>query len=421
MKNKFVKKIFAAVFLLAAVLIFASCENNKKTTDTHNEVTTVSEDVSDDEIETDINETETDETEEDTEDSEDSENDTAEDTKPKTTRDPNYVQGAPLPVTYYSYLTGEECTRKKQKKRPVSIIINNYKPAMPNVGISRADIIYECIVEGGITRLMMVLSDYEDIKTFGSVRSSREYFIDLSRTHDTIYVHAGGNPQDYDQFDMRPAIERIDGVNMNFPNTFYRDQVRRQTMALEHTLMTSGAGIVKGIEERKYRTTLPGSYKGAFKFYNELTDIGGTDNTANYICVPYSNAFKPEFIYNPDDMMYYRNQYGAAHIDGETSEQIKFNNVIVLFAKYAPFRGNEIAKKEGHLSCELTGSGYGFYITGGKYKIIRWKKDTREGMLNLFNRDNTDLQLNQGKSFICVTSTDYNKSVVINSELRDLK
>jgi len=276
------------------------------------------------------------------------------------------------------------------------------------------------MVEGGITRLMMVLSDYEDVPVIGSVRSSREYFIDLSRTHDAIYVHAGGNPQDYDQFDMRP-INRIDGVWFCYPNTFYRDVERGKTMATEHTLMTSGERLAREIEGRKYRTEFIEGYTGAFNFYEEITDMEtGGDKIANYVRVPYSSAFSVEFLYNPDDNLYYRKQFGEPHIDGETGEQIRFDNVIVLFAQYTPFKGNEIAIKEGHWKCRLTGTGYGFYINGGKYKIIKWVKETRESILNLYNTDGTDLFLNPGKSFICVTQTAYNKKVVISANLKSL-
>ena len=326
------------------------------------------------------------------------------------------------PPKYYCYLTGLECTRAYQRKRPVSIVINNIKPAMPNVGISKADIIYECIVEGGATRLMMILADYEDVNSFGSVRSSREYFIDLSRTHDTIYVHAGGNPQDYTEFYNRPGIERIDGVNMNFPNTFFRDTYRRNTlkMAIEHTLMTSGEGITAGINQQNYRTTLNREFRGAFNFHEAFTDISesgeseSSENKAVYVAVPYSAGFKPEFMYNSSDKLYYRNQFGEAHVDGETGEQIKFENVIIIFAQYTPYRENAIAIAEGHLSCNLTGTGYGFYISGGKYKTIKWEKENRDGALKFYNLDNSDLFLNPGKSFICVTSTAYNRSVTIN-------
>ena len=291
---------------------------------------------------------------------------------------------------------------------------------MPLVGLGRADIIYECMVEGGITRLMMVLSDYDEAPVFGGVRSSREYFIDLSRSHDTIYVHAGGNEQDYWEFAKRPAIERIDGVNMSFPKTFYRDAQRRKTMALEHTLMTSGEGIIAGIEQAKYKKRLDADFKGPFNFYEIFTDIGGKDNTANYVLVPYSAGFKVEFIYNQDDSLYYRKQYGAAQIDGETGEQLRFENVIIIFAEYSPQRETAIQKREGHFKCELTGTGFGFYVSGGKYKIIRWSKETRESQMFLYNMDKSDLFINPGKSFICVTQTVYNKSVVINEDIKAL-
>jgi len=426
------KHVLTAIFLTALLFVFASCSGDKKAAETQAEVpaeeetTIASEPAAEEETEDEDNYVNFDEYDDDDDYDEDEEEETGEneknDLEEPTTKAPA-GSGNPYPYEpareYYSYLTGIKCTRKQQKKRPVSIIINNIKVAMPTVGISHADIIYECMVEGGITRLMAVVSNYDDVPVFGSVRSSREYFIDLSRTHDTIYVHAGGNPQDYDQFDIRP-IERMDGVNMHFPNTFYRDQVRRRTMAMEHTLMTSGAGIIKGIEERKYRTTYNSDYKGAFNFYKRFTSIGGTNNTANYICVPFSNGVKPEFLFNPDDKLYYRKQYGAAHIDGETGEQLRFENVIVLFAEYTPFRGNAIAIREGHWKCDLTGSGYGFYITNGKYKIIKWQKETRESIMYLYNMDNSKLYLNPGKSFVCVTSTAYNKSVVINSDLKDI-
>jgi hypothetical protein len=277
------------------------------------------------------------------------------------------------------------------------------------------------MVEGGITRLMMVLSDYDDIPAAGGVRSSREYFIDLSRSHNTIYVHAGGNEQDYWEFSKR-TIDRMDGVNMNFPKTFYRDNERRKTMYLEHTLMTSGEGIIAGIDQAKYEKKLAATFKGPFNFYETITDIGGVNNTANYAKVPYSAGFSAEFIYNQDDNLYYRRQYSAAHTDGETGEQLKFENVIVLFAVYSPKRDTPTQKREGHYACDLTGTGYGFYITEGKYKNIRWSKETRDSQMFLYNMDKSDLFINPGKSFICVISKDYTKNgVVINSDIKDVK
>jgi hypothetical protein len=298
-------------------------------------------------------------------------------------------------------------------------MINNIRQAQPTVGVGQADIIYEAIVEGGATRLLMLLADYETVPVFGSVRSAREYYVDLSQGHDAIFVHAGGATSAYVEMN-NPArgVDRLDGVNpvrgRSFPNTFYRDAERRRTMALEHTMMASGRGIVLGIREAGYRTRHAVDYAGPFNFNKEFTELPG-DNIANYVSVPYSGHFQPEFIYNPDDNLYYRTQFGEAHLDGATGEQLRFENIIVIFADYASLPA---PNPNGYLSCALTGTGFGFYINNGKYVTIRWSRETRDSGMYLYNLNNSALYLNPGRSFICVTSTAYNRSVVINADLR---
>jgi hypothetical protein len=326
------------------------------------------------------------------------------------------------PQVFYSYLTGLPVNRAQQRKRPVSIIINNIAQSQPTIGLGRADIIYEATVEGGSARLMMVLTDYETVPVYGSIRSARDYFVDLSQTHDAIFVHAGGtamayaemNNRNIDRLDGVNRVERLDGFRMSFYETFYRDPERLRTMALEHTMMTSGQRIVLGIRAARYRTRHNIDYTGSFNFHTEFTELPGND-IANYVQVPYSSHLQPEFIYNPEDRLYYRRQFGTAHIDGATGEQLRFENVIVMFAEYTDLR-----MANGYLACELTGTGFGFYMNGGKYVTIRWQKDNRDGQLYFFNLDHSALYLNPGRTFICVTSTAFNRSVVINADLREI-
>lgn len=124
-------------------------------------------------------------------------------------------------------------------------MINNIKVACPQEGIAQADILYECLVEGGLTRLMAVISDYTSIGVLGSVRSARDYYIDMAQNHDAIYIHAGGSPQAYAELYAR-NIDYICGVNMYTPNTFYRDNTRMNQMGYEHSLMTTGDGLRSG-------------------------------------------------------------------------------------------------------------------------------------------------------------------------------
>ena len=75
-------------------------------------------------------------------------------------------------------------------RRPYAVMLNNHEIASPQSGTSEASILYEAIVEGGITRLMGV---YEQFSTerIGSVRSARHYFVSFADEYDAIFVHFG--------------------------------------------------------------------------------------------------------------------------------------------------------------------------------------------------------------------------------------
>ena len=80
------------------------------------------------------------------------------------------------------------------KERPIAVMIDNHIDAMPQAGLLEADIVYEIIVEGGETRLMLVLQG-KDLEKVGPIRSARHYFLDYALENDAIYVHYGWSPQ----------------------------------------------------------------------------------------------------------------------------------------------------------------------------------------------------------------------------------
>ncbi|MHC1693760.1 MAG: DUF3048 domain-containing protein [Eubacteriales bacterium] len=310
-----------------------------------------------------------------------------------------------------SLLTGLACSEEDKLKRPAAIMINNIKDAMPNVGIASADIVYECLVEGGQTRLLMIAQNYEKISAIGSVRSSREYYIDFAQIHDALYVHAGGSDEAYRQLKSR-KIDRLDGVNMYSPDgTFYRDAQRRKTMALEHTLMTSGTGLVEGFKYYSYRLSHSADYKGTFTFSDEdYTPAGGWN--ADVVQLAYS-FFVPQFTYNKENLKYYREQFGVPHVDGATGEQLSFDNILILFTPHS-YTGDD----KGHVEVSFTGSGTGYYVTRGVYVKCNWQRDDWNGGLSLTDKDGNVLKLNKGKTFISVFDSGNKKGVRIGTPVK---
>ena len=99
-------------------------------------------------------------------------------------------------------------------------MVPNDRSALPHYNLSNADILYECLVEGEISRLMAIYGDWRNLERVGNIRSCRDYFVYWAFEWDAIYVHAGG------PFYIDHVIGRSDTQNLNAltapSNVFYR-------------------------------------------------------------------------------------------------------------------------------------------------------------------------------------------------------
>ena len=330
---------------------------------------------------------------------------------PETTAAPE-TEPVNLPVPYVNPLTGLPTSTDLSTKRPVAVMINNLRVACPQIGIAQADVLYECLVEGGITRLMAVISDYTAIGTLGSVRSSRDYYIDLAQNHDALYIHAGGSPQAYDEL-YRRNIDYICGVNMYTPNTFYRDQNRINTMGYEHSLMTNGSSLQSGIAFKGYRTDIKEGFSSPFVFDAENHSAKDATTEAKHLILNYSSYAIAQMIYSESTNTYYRFQFGdQPHIDGATGEQLSFTNVLILYQAVSAIPGDTY----GRLAVETTGEGKGWYVSGGKAVPIKWSKTDRDAVIQLTNvlGDEGPLVMAPGKTFVSILPTTAENTTVLN-------
>ena len=126
---------------------------------------------------------------------------------------------APAPViTYTDPLTGLESMVDLRRVLPISITLDNLSVAAPQSGISRADILLEVLVEGGITRLIMITNEYGGSEVYGPVRSVRHYTVSLGQAFGTLTVGAGGSPLGYTMVKSL-GIPYLDGVNDPYSGT----------------------------------------------------------------------------------------------------------------------------------------------------------------------------------------------------------
>ena len=374
MKTKlfFVPALIAALFLTSLCTLFGCSESNND--DIDNSVPAVSEEVEEDETNKVQNESETEVQEP-----------TAEDG----------IIEEPV-VLFRNPLTGLACDENLVNKRPVAMMINNIKQAIPQLGISNADIMYECIVEGGITRLMCVFSDYENLPVVGSVRSSRDYYIDIAQSHDAIYAHCGGSEDAYSTIAER-NIDNIDGVRGSYAaaSAYWKDQDRVRNMGYEHASMTNGEKLSLAIANLNYRTAITENFSHPLKFSEEYVPFDGA--VAESVIISYSGKYSRSFFeFDKDAGVYKKGQYGAAHTDANTNEVLTFDNLIILGVTY-----KDTGDSYHHLVMDFTGEGKGYYVCKGALKDIIWKKPDRQSAYSLYEADGTTpLILNPGKSYI---------------------
>ncbi len=308
--------------------------------------------------------------------------------------------------TYIDPLTGTAVKKEEAERRPTAIMLNNITVALPQQNIGAADIIYECQVEGGLTRLMGVFNDYANLKAIGSIRSSREYYIDFAANHDAVYVHAGGSEEAYRNLKSR-YIHNIDAVNDgSVSGYFYRDPNRLGKMGYEHTLVIDGDKLNGAIAAKGYRTAYADSFDSPLQFVGEHQRIDLTEGSgAKQISVKFG-AHTTQFVYNASQNRYMRWQNGSKHIDGVTGEQLGFENVFVLICPYTLTKDDY-----NHIEVATVGTGKGYYFTGGEVVEIQWSKATGDSPIRLYYASGKEITLTPGKTNFEVISYDKNLSV----------
>jgi hypothetical protein len=275
-------------------------------------------------------------------------------------------------------------------------MVNNHTEAQPQCGIGNADIIYEVLAEGNITRMLCVFSDIKNAGELGSIRSVRPYYQDICLSYGAVLCHAGGSEDAYSRISSM-RIENIDGVRGWYANEpFWRDQDRRSAgYALEHTLFTSGDKLWEAAELQKYPLELGEDYDCGLRFVREPVYENG--EAAKSIEVNF-NKKTTTLTYHEDTGKYTAAQYGAPYADGLTGKEVEFTNVILLYTAIRAY------DSYGRLTVDLVTESAGYCACGGKYVPITWSKAGTYEPFRYYTEDGEELHLGEGKTYVAILS-----------------
>ena len=277
--------------------------------------------------------------------------------------------------------------------RPIAVMIDNHIDALPQAGLKEADIVYEMIVEGGETRLMLILQD-EDLTQIGPIRSSRHYFLDYALENDAIYVHYGWSPQ---------AESDISTLGVDFINGIYESSTafwRVTEKYAPHNVVTSTENIMNIAERKGYRTTT--DQDPVLNYVVSEVNLEDGD-VATEVTIPYSDYNEVEYVYDEDLKEYVRYSRGEKQEDWTTGEDITTKNIIIEFAENTTLNDGS---GKGRQTLDNIGELEGYYITNGRAIPITCTKDSRADQTIYRDLEGNEIEVNDGKTFIQICPID---------------
>lgn len=278
------------------------------------------------------------------------------------------------------------------KSRSYAVMINNhYQARAHHAGLQDAYLIYEIIVEGGLTRYMALFKDQETAK-IGSIRSSRHYFLDYAMENDAIYVHWGWSPQAQGDISTY-KINNINGLTGE-ETYFYRDKTLK--VSREHTGFTTMEMLKKAANKYGYRTTSDVTPLLNYQIEELNADDFNDKIPANTVTIKYSSSITDKYVYDTENKVYKRYVNNKEHIDDITKKQYTFKNIITYQVSNSTISGDD----KGRQTLNNIGKGTGYYISDGYAIKIKWEKTARDSKTVYTYLDGTPLKVNDGNTFI---------------------
>ena len=332
--------------------------------------------------------------------------------------DPNEPRDQACPLNGKLYTNTER--QAWEKRRPLAVMIENDVNARPQAGLGSADVVYEAIAEGGITRFMAMFycgaQRYDT--TLAPIRSARTYFIDWASGYNfPLYVHVGGanipGPTDaLGQINTYGwAMQNdINQFSVGYP-TFVRNANRLgRPVATEHTMETTTEKLWAVGEDRGWTNMSPNrriagqavpgmDWKDGFTPWTFQDGNPGAGNTAKISYNFWSgyNDFSVAWEYDQATNTYKRTMGSEPHVDQNSNEQIAASNVVVLLTDE---RGPINEAK--HMLYRTTGTGNALIFQNGQAIQARWSKPTRTDELTFVDNRGNPVQMVRGLTWISV-------------------
>ncbi|OIU70220.1 DUF3048 domain-containing protein [Rossellomorea aquimaris] len=283
-------------------------------------------------------------------------------------------------MKFQSPLTGEEM-KEESTDRAVAVMVNNHPKARPQSGLSKADIVYELLAEGDVTRFLAIFQSRQPDR-IGPVRSARDYYIDLAKGYDSLYLAHGYSP-DAKAMLVSGEIDHLNGIR--YDGTLFK---RAEFRKAPHNSYISFENIKKGAKENGFSMKTPPE---PLRFASKDASVDGED--AESIMISYFNnpLFDVVYEYKEDEGKYERYSNGEQTVDYETEDPVLLENILIAEAPH------KIIDSAGRRDIDLESGGNAYLLQDGKLREVKW--ENTDGRI-LPYEDGKQVPLRKGATWI---------------------
>jgi hypothetical protein len=343
---------------------------------------------------------------------------------------------ASLPKTQECPINGQMYTKPEEDiwktRRPVTAIVENHIEARPESGLSRADVVYEAVAEGGITRFLGVFycgASAEKVK-IAPIRSVRIYFINLAAGYGTnpIFLHQGGandfcancpggvkpKSQIHPTVNAYAALDKLGwrngqrgndldgGFNVGFP-VVVRDQYRLSSTATawEHSVVADLDEVYKEAAKRGFEYKDPKGVPWTTGFREWLFQDDKPVSSAKATNIRFNfwdsmPGYDVEWKYDATTNSYNRFNGGKEQIDWEFDKpKLSAKNVVIMFAKETGPVDTEL-----HMFYEVIGTGKALIFQNGEVITGTWAKASQLDREVFYDTNGKEISLVRGQTWV---------------------
>ena len=305
-------------------------------------------------------------------------------------------EGENLPYTYP--LTGVGAA-EESTLRPIAITINNHPGARPQSGISKADIVYEMLVEGDATRLLAIFQSNVP-ETIGPVRSARDYFIQLAAGYDALYIAHGYSP-DAHQLLNSGVVDHFNGMQHD-GTYFYRSNSRKAP----HNSYITAENIGRAADKLNISMKNEKNFDLTFYATEDSVKMGDEAKKIHMNYFSQNSSYSSIYTYDTESKKYFKSSPQGNTMDELVDEQVAISNV--LFFETA----HQVIDAEGRRDITLTGGGMAYVFQHGQMREVRWKNDN--GFIYAVEQDGSKVPLVPGNTWIHFVPSSPGLSVSVN-------